>query len=789
MSNWAIGGCSEWVTADILKQEGRTMFSYQQLQPFASKYIRITLLLISLVLLIGFIVTSREDEQKGIGMDAMPAEVATLPGVSPAWWASVKENYLQAKPGIANIPSTNEFLPTTPDWVYESNQSNSALGAPAKSAGDVNGDGYDDVIVGARFYSNGQSGEGRAYVFYGSASGLSMTPDWIAEGNQPGGRFGRAVNGAGDVNNDGYDDVVVGASLYDSPSGEEGRVFVYYGGPGGLSCGGGCPVDGTAAADWYADGNQSNGRFGRWVNTAGDVNGDGFDDILVGAWLYDSGQTDEGRVFAYYGSASGFSCGGGCPVDATNAADWVIEGNENGTALGSKVDTAGDVNGDGYDDVITGGYAFDNGQTDEGMAFVYYGSASGLPCGSGCPADARSVADWSVESNQNGGRLGSAGMAGDVNGDGYADVVVASPGYNNGETDEGMAFVFLGSASGLDCGSGCPVDAVSAANWSVESNQDSAFLGDSGAVTSAGDVNKDGFDDVLIGSSSFDNPEVNEGGAFIFLGSITGISCGTGCPVDALSAADWFVEVNNPGADFGISVGSAKDVNGDSYIDVIIGAHGFSNGQSGEGAAFVYYGQTSTPSSTNTPLPTPTDPATNTPEPTITGKPTNTAEPTATNTPEPTPTNTPTNTPEPTPTNMATNTPEPTATLPPGENCTRTQGYWKNHPENWPVNDITIGGITYTQDEAIEILKTPPRRDATYILAHQLIAAKLNILSGADGSAVADTIAAADDWLVDNPLGSNPDNPGRQVGIALARMLDQYNIGIIGPGHCDAMIR
>ncbi len=301
-------------------------------------------------------------------------------------------------------------------------------------------------------------------------------------------------------------------------------------------------------------------------------------------------------------------------MDATNAADWIIEGNQANTALGSKVAPAGDVNGDGYDDVITGGYAFDNGQTDEGMVFVYYGSASGLPCGGGCPADARAVADWSVESNQDDGRLGAAGSAGDINGDGYDDVIVASPGFDNGETDEGMVFVYHGSASGLDCGGGCPVDAFTAANWSAESNQASAFLGDSGGVTTAGDVNVDGYDDILFSASSYDNPEVDEGAAFIFLGSMTGISCGGGCPVDAGLEADWLAEIDMPGALFGRSLGSARDVNGDGFLDVIVAAPQYSNGQTDEGAAFVYLGQTPTPSptptATNTPTPGPSPTAT-----------------------------------------------------------------------------------------------------------------------------------------------------------------------------------
>ncbi len=117
--------------------------------------------------------------------------------------------------------------------------------------------------------------------------------------------------------------------------------------------------------------------------------------------------------------------------------------------------------------------------------------------------------------------------------------------------------------------------------------------------------------------------------------------------------------------------------------------------------------------------------------------------------------------------------------------CTLTQGFWKNHPEAWPVEAITIGGVTYTKTEAIAILSTPPKGgDATYILAHQLIAAELNVLNGADGSVVAATLADADAWLTAHPLGSAPKGADRQAGIALAEVLDDYNNGLIGPGHC-----
>ena len=114
-----------------------------------------------------------------------------------------------------------------------------------------------------------------------------------------------------------------------------------------------------------------------------------------------------------------------------------------------------------------------------------------------------------------------------------------------------------------------------------------------------------------------------------------------------------------------------------------------------------------------------------------------------------------------------------------------TQGFWKNHPEAWPEG-ITIGVDDLTTEEALVILSTPPRGDATYILAHQLIAAKLNVLAGADDTVVAATITAADDWLADNLLGSNPKGPDREDGIAFAETLDDFNNGAIESVPCDA---
>jgi len=120
-----------------------------------------------------------------------------------------------------------------------------------------------------------------------------------------------------------------------------------------------------------------------------------------------------------------------------------------------------------------------------------------------------------------------------------------------------------------------------------------------------------------------------------------------------------------------------------------------------------------------------------------------------------------------------------------GEACVRSMGYWKNHPEAWPVDAVVVGEIPYSDDGALDILETPPKGDATYILAHQLIPALLNIGAGGDGSPVADTVAQADSWLTDHPLGSDPPDPERSQGISLSDTLEEFNTGQLGPESCD----
>ncbi|MCZ7583101.1 MAG: integrin alpha [Deltaproteobacteria bacterium] len=182
---------------------------------------------------------------------------------------------------------------SSPDTAWEPDLANAQIGRVA-GAVDVNADGYDDVIVGAPNYGNGQNQEGAAYLFYGSGDGVESSPAWMMESDTATSWFGYAVAGAGDVNNDGYDDILVSQYKYGNGQSEEGRALLFLGSADG-------PVE---PADWAAEGDQANAHYGSDVAGAGDVNGDGYDDVIVGAWEYDNGQNDEGRAYIYHGQVT-----------------------------------------------------------------------------------------------------------------------------------------------------------------------------------------------------------------------------------------------------------------------------------------------------------------------------------------------------------------------------------------------------------------------------------------------------------------------------------------------------
>src|SRR3989338_2821300 len=348
------------------------------------------------------------------------------------------------------------------------NTNDDLFGVTVSSAGDINGDGYSDVIVGANLADGGGSNRGRAYISYGGLGYLD-DPEQV-NGDQ----FGYSVSGAGDVNGDGYSDVIVGANGADGGGTNRGRAYIFFGkkaGTGGL-------VANVVLTD---PDNTDSDEFGYSVSGAGDVNGDGYSDTIVGAYYANGGGSARGRAYIFYGASSMTSPDG--------AADVVLTDPDNTDYdyFGNSVASGGDVNGDGYSDTIVGAYGADGGGTNRGRAYIFYG-ASSMTTPDGSPDVVLTDPD-----NTNSHQFGySVSGAGDVNADGFSDVIVGANGADGGGTNRGRAYIFYG-ASSMTTPDGSP-DVV----LTDPDNTNSDQFGYS--VSGAGDVNGDGYSDVIVGA-------------------------------------------------------------------------------------------------------------------------------------------------------------------------------------------------------------------------------------------------------------------------------------------------
>ncbi len=426
------------------------------------------------------------------------------------------------------------------------------LGLAVANAGDVNGDGSDDLIIGADHYFGNKIGE--AKIYFGGAP-HDFTADVVLS---RGAGFGWAVAGAGDVNGDGYDDVLVS---------ENSVVYLYFGG---------APMDTTP--DAVIPPVPSTTFFGLEVAGAGDVNNDGYDDYII------TSVAEEG-IFVYFGS----------PVPGTTP-DLALRG-------ASRASSAGDINKDGYDDIITG---FPIPPPDQSYAYLYFG---------GAPMD--TIPDLILGTGLGDLFGSSVAGGGDLNGDGWPDLIICAAGDATGGANAGRAYVYFGGAT-LDtipdftyAGSGTnnllgykeagflgDINSDGYDDFFVSSDvETNPFYGKMGKVhifrggpdiandtTLVGEDNRGNFG-WSVASMDFDGNDDLE----VFIGaSYAPYAQKSGKVYLYTPPSDWLILTGSPGDRFGLSVAGAGDVNNDGYPDMIIGADHFYGDNVGR--AYIYFG-------------------------------------------------------------------------------------------------------------------------------------------------------------------------------------------------------
>lgn len=479
---------------------------------------------------------------------------------------------------------------------------NDESGFSVSGAGDVNNDGIDDVIIGARL-ANDTSGE--SYIVFGSQetrlggvfdlSSLDGVNGFVIKGIDLNDMSGYSVSDAGDINADGVADVIIGAPFAD-PQGREdaGEIYLIYGGVSVATNG----ILNLSELDenqgLLVNGVKSGDNSGHSVSALGDINSDGINDVLIGAWHADpDNKPGAGKSYVIFGNELLGKDGSLNLSELDGSNGFVINGIDTNDFSGYSVSEAGDVNKDGVNDLIIGARDADpNDKLGAGEAYIVFGEKSIGHQGELNLSELNGSNGFMIQGVTFSDLLGvSVSSAGDFNGDDIDDVIVgASLGGSNGKFGSGDSYIVLGSEkigesgrldlSDLKVGEGVVVNGINVL--------DSAGF----SVSDIEDFNGDGIDDVVIGAHSAGRiSNVNAGESYILFGS-SEISAVLTLELSSLKGKKGF-SINGVKAEdqSGYSVSGIGDFNSDGLSDLIIGAH-FSDpeNRTNAGVSYIIYG-------------------------------------------------------------------------------------------------------------------------------------------------------------------------------------------------------
>jgi hypothetical protein len=399
--------------------------------------------------------------------------------VSDAAWSRDQPQQGRA---VAFAPA-RDGVDRAPAWAFIGRRSNDLIGASVSRAGDVNGDGFEDALV--RDPGNlmgGPVATGAVLLFLGSRRGLASEPASVVVSDTPGSGFGNRIAAAGDVNHDGFADVMVSEHNWNGEHRNQGRALLYLGGPRGLN----------ARPAQALVGDPISGAFGWDVTGVGDINHDGYDDVMVGSGFWQDRRGEVGAVDLYLGGPNGLQ----------RAPSSRIEGDRNGDGVGGTRSVAGigDVNGDGFGDVAIGVLGHDDRGAECGEVRVYLGRHDGL--------ERRPV--WRAEGYGSACELGfSVAPARDVDGDGLPDLLVSGYGFTPDHTRPSQGAVFLYRGAGPK-----RLFERTPAWWATETQPEALF----GAAVDLADVDDDGRADVIVGAPHWRNGSTGNGRVYVFRG-------------------------------------------------------------------------------------------------------------------------------------------------------------------------------------------------------------------------------------------------------------------------------